>query len=361
MGDRGITYGLKGQARALVPQQGDKDRHRWLVGTNALREENEVQVLEFDSEEDTVRCAESYRHGPEIWSITPSPADPDALITVYNEGGTFRSTLWRLSARTSQLQQQTELTGHTGVIRAVIWHPLAEPALLSIEEGRLRKWALRDAGAEMVADASAGDLYQLWGGAWDPHDTNRLCTAGGNNIQLWDLRTLKKTGEIEGAHYMPVRDIDFAHRHEHQIVSGGDDCKLRFWDLRAGSAAKPLLELGGHSHWIWQTRYSPFHDQMVLSASSDALVNLWYTPSISSGPSSTGHVKPAQSANSSPARASFVKEPHDGKVRSYDDHEDSVYSVAWSAADPWVFASLSYDGRVAVNRVPSQIKYKILI
>jgi hypothetical protein len=35
--------------------------------------------------------------------------------------------------------------------------------------------------------------------------------------------------------------------------------------------------------------------------------------------------------------------------------------LEWSAADPWVFASLSYDGRVMVNRVPSQIKYKILI
>jgi hypothetical protein len=35
--------------------------------------------------------------------------------------------------------------------------------------------------------------------------------------------------------------------------------------------------------------------------------------------------------------------------------------LEWSATDPWVFASLSYDGRVVVNRVPSQIKYKILI
>ena len=35
--------------------------------------------------------------------------------------------------------------------------------------------------------------------------------------------------------------------------------------------------------------------------------------------------------------------------------------VAWSAADPWTFASLSYDGRIAVNHVPSAVKYKILI
>ena len=35
--------------------------------------------------------------------------------------------------------------------------------------------------------------------------------------------------------------------------------------------------------------------------------------------------------------------------------------VAWSSVEPWVFASISYDGRVAINRVPSQVKYKILI
>lgn len=35
--------------------------------------------------------------------------------------------------------------------------------------------------------------------------------------------------------------------------------------------------------------------------------------------------------------------------------------VAWSSVDPWTFASLSYDGRVTIHQVPSQVKYKILI
>jgi hypothetical protein len=38
-----------------------------------------------------------------------------------------------------------------------------------------------------------------------------------------------------------------------------------------------------------------------------------------------------------------------------------VYGLAWSCVDPWLFASLSYDGRVVVNKVPKNIKYKILI
>jgi hypothetical protein len=28
-----------------------------------------------------------------------------------------------------------------------------------------------------------------------------------------------------------------------------------------------------------------------------------------------------------------------------DQHEDSVYKVAWSAADAWIYCSLSFDGR----------------
>ena len=34
--------------------------------------------------------------------------------------------------------------------------------------------------------------------------------------------------------------------------------------------------------------------------------------------------------------------------------------MAWSACDPFVFVSVSYDGRVVINHVPSTEKYKIL-
>ena len=50
----------------------------------------------------------------------------------------------------------------------------------------------------------------------------------------------------------------------------------------------------------------------------------------------------------------------DGVIQSFDDHEDSVYVAEWSSADPWTFASLSYDGRLVVNQVPRNIKFKIL-
>ncbi len=50
----------------------------------------------------------------------------------------------------------------------------------------------------------------------------------------------------------------------------------------------------------------------------------------------------------------------DEVIAKFEEHEDSVYSVAWSSADAWLFASLSYDGRLVVNHVPSQEKFSIL-
>ena len=44
MADRGLTHGLKYQARAIAPVIAEPRRSCWLVGTNAIREENEARV-----------------------------------------------------------------------------------------------------------------------------------------------------------------------------------------------------------------------------------------------------------------------------------------------------------------------------
>jgi EARP and GARP complex-interacting protein 1 len=33
------------------------------------------------------------------------------------------------------------------------------------------------------------------------------------------------------------------------------------------------------------------------------------------------------------------------QIKSVDQHEDCVYSIAWSPAEAWMYASLSYEGR----------------
>ena len=57
----------------------------------------------------------------------------------------------------------------------------------------------------------------------------------------------------------------------------------------------------------------------------------------------------------------YQEKMREGVLEEYDKHEDSVYSVAWSTVDPWLFASLSNDGRLVLNKVSKEIKFNIIL
>jgi len=112
----------------------------------------------------------------------------------------------------------------------------------------------------------------------------------------------------------------------------------------------PVLSLLAHAHWVTSATYNRFHDQLLLSCGTDSQVKLWRAAAISSAPPSLDY----EEADPSEVEA-------DGIVRPYTDHEQSVFGAVWSAADAWIFASLSLDGKVVVNHVPPSEKYKILL
>lgn len=144
---------------------------------------------------------------------------------------------------------------------------------------------------------------------------------------------------------------------------------------------------------IASAKYNRFHDQLLLTGGTDNAANLWSIVSASSAP--LGNMDSGESA------------VLDHLVATYDDHDDSVYAVRWKVAplsaseglilvildlraalpvnilwcscvfvyvcvcpsmhvyrsycDAWVFASLSYDGRLVVSQVPRAQQYSILL
>ncbi|OUC45276.1 hypothetical protein D917_01975, partial [Trichinella nativa] len=103
---------------------------------------------------------------------------------------------------------------------------------------------------------------------------------------------------------------------------------------------------------VCSVRFNPVHDQLFLSSSTDSKVVLWCAASFSSESVDLSFNNDMEDSN--------ISNIPDGPLREYDDHEESVYCCEWSACDPWVFASLSYDGRIVIKRVPRDLKYTIL-
>ena len=61
------------------------------------------------------------------------------------------------------------------------------------------------------------------------------------------LHFYSESHHISNAHGIQTRCLDFNPNKPYQVVTGGDDCKIKFWDIRNPSTH--TLELKQHTHW----------------------------------------------------------------------------------------------------------------
>uniref|UniRef100_A0A8B9PY53 EARP complex and GARP complex interacting protein 1 n=1 Tax=Apteryx owenii TaxID=8824 RepID=A0A8B9PY53_APTOW len=262
------------QARALTPQTAETDAIRFLVGTQSLRYDNQIHIIDFDDENNIINKNVLLHQVGEIWHISASPADKGVLATCYNKTSDSKvvtcAAVWRMpkelesgshespddsssNAQTLELLCHLDNTAH-GNMACVMWEPMG--------------------------------------------DGKRLISLADNNILLWDLQESS---------------------------------------AKAVLSSSTALEGKGQLKFT-SGRWSPHHNCTQIATASDTTVRGWDTRSMRS------------------------KEPlQDSIIATYEEHEDSVYAVEWSSADPWLFASLSYDGRLVINRVPRALKYHILL
>ncbi|XP_064881723.1 EARP-interacting protein homolog isoform X2 [Oncorhynchus nerka] len=330
--DAPVIYGLEFQARALTSQIAESDAIRFLVGTQSLKFDNQIHIIDFDDENNIISKSVLLHQAGEIWHISASPADKAVLSTCYNKTSESRvvtcGAVWRMppewesgshespdDPHNSHNPQNLELLCHLdnsahGNASSVLWEPMGDGTrVISLADNHALLWDLTESSTQATISSSAtlegkGQL-KFTSGKWSPHhNCTQLATANDTAIRGWDLRTMSQIYCIENAHGQLVRDLDFNPNKQYYLASCGDDCKVKFWDVR--NINEPVKILEEHSHWS--------------------------------------------------------KEPlQDSIISTYEEHEDSVYAVEWSSADPWLFASLSYDGRLVINRVPRALKYHILL
>ncbi|XP_074640938.1 EARP and GARP complex-interacting protein 1-like [Tubulanus polymorphus] len=377
--DAPVIYGLEFQARSLTAQVAETDAIRFLVGTQSLRFDNQIHQIDFDDENNQISKNVFLHRDGEIWHISSSPANKSILATCYNSTSEakaeMKAALWRIptdfdatindenSSASHSLEKLSQIgVSDSGDAKCTIWHPGGDGSqLISLVDNNIYLWDINESGehTQMISSGTLDGKGQpkFTTGQWNPHhNCNQVATANDTVIRGWDLRTMSQEWVIENAHEQLVRDLDFNPNKQYYLATCGDDCKVKFWDIR--KTLEPVTILADHSHWVWKVRYNHFHDQLVLSASSDSRVILTNAITISSEP--FGHL-----ADEDEEEIDEDHEPkeksEDGVIAASEEHEDSVYAVEWSTADPWLYASLSYDGRLVINRVPRAEKYKILL
>lgn len=248
---------------------------------------------------------------------------------------------------------------HGSEIKTTEFHPSNTSLVASIVDGKVLLFNRTESKSQVVAEISGKKLN---GGMWS--NANQFVALYENGLRSYDIRDPNHVAwQIDEAHSQAVRDLDVNPNKAFHIASCGDDGALKIFDVR--NSKEPVFSRRDHSHWIFSVSFNKFHDQLILTSSSDGTVLLTCASSCSSEAP-----KDIKSANNDleddddddefqhKTRKTQLK---DGLLESFEQHEDSVYCVEWSAADPWIFASVSYDGRVIVSRIPKKYKYQILL
>ncbi|GJJ71362.1 EARP and GARP complex-interacting protein 1 [Entomortierella parvispora] len=384
---RSCAYGLRHQTRCLAAIKSNDGKSRFIIGTQELLKPNEIHLLTFDEDMFEI-SATTFSHPHEIWDISASKEDPDLFFTCHRQvidGKKSQSTasLWRMKQghkgeeyfdleRMHQHQSRGELElvltldVGDGTTKKVIWQDSTE--VISVEDSRICIWDIdiKQGTAKRTGSIAIPDPnFKFSSAVMNPH-AQEVVAVYGRSIQGWNLSSLKPTFTIQDSQSALIRCLDYNPNKPFQIATGGDDGKVRIWDVRETTTG-PIMTIQDHTHWVWSVAYNKFHDQLVLTSSSDCQVNLQSIVSISTGADykygddDRNEDDHSQGEEEDLAEIGQQDAPTDGLVHAFDQHEDSVYQVAWSSVDPWIFMSLSYDGRAVMNQVPSEEKFKIIM
>ncbi|KAJ1994932.1 Protein tssc1 [Coemansia spiralis] len=330
------VYGIERHTLCLAAMTGDTQSNRFALGTLGITEPSEIHLVDFKSDEGELQ-SQVYKHHSGIRALASVPQDPLQLVVVNADHSV---ELVELTAdETRQLAPITPMGPEPHSVACHSSNPVA-----AVASSAVGVWDLAQSTMQCTLPTTNAAAV-----AWHPNDPRQLATADGASVRTWDTRTRQPLLTIHHAH-TKARSLAFNPVVPYMLASGGN--MVRIWDMRSPSSA--LLEIDNHSHWVLGIEFNPSHDQLLLSAGSDGLVNLESVVSASSAQLVAGGALDTDSDTQS-------CEAVDGLVAQFDDHETSVYAAHWSVADPWIFASLSFDGRLVINTVPREEKYKILL
>lgn len=233
------------QGRRLVSSSGDKTCAQWDLETG---EEILPLVLKHPG-----------------WVNGMDVSDDGSLALTICEDGQLR--LWSLAdAELLRAIQPTKNVLYTSVD---ISPDGSFAAAACAAEASVQLWRL-DTGAEIEQPwLKLGNRSGiLWSAQFSPQG-DQLLTVGGNDAQLWDVRTRERITRFTPHGTVAAADISPDGR---LLITGSWDRSAKIWDVATGKAIRKLDGL--HTGFINSVEFSP-DGKLVLTSSDDGTARFW--------------------------------------------------------------------------------------
>lgn len=239
----------------------------------------QVKLLRYNEDTEDLQCVALYHHpGAGVLSLGSCTSDAGLLSTVWDTVPLKRGAVWRMPrmadgaaidagrlSRAEPSPQDLVVVGDVpdvagSSLHSLVWCPGVEGSastqLLAVTDRGVRVYdAAAVEGDRKLVQVSAaeyedgGEAGFIGGAAWDPHHAGEAAVAVDGSIRMFDVRSGEGTRTLSGgmAAGGVVRGISYNPNKPWFLSTGGDDYKVKCWDVRKPST--PLKVLEGHAHW----------------------------------------------------------------------------------------------------------------
>ena len=224
--------------------------------------DNAVKLWEINSD-GTIKEKEKKTltgHTGPVYAVAFHPTDGNLVATV-SQDKTGR--VWNISEGKTKF----ELKGHTDVVETVAFSPDGKLLATAGADKGVRMWGAADGKEVKNLGAHDGSVYSV---AFSP-DGKLLATAGAgkdNLVKLWSVKDQKELKPLKG-HEQPVTCVAFAG--DDKLVTTSMDRTIRVWDA---AGAKELKKLGPTADDPYSVAWSPKAKRAAVCGYS-GLVTVW--------------------------------------------------------------------------------------
>lgn len=308
-------------------EDSENDKHSFLVGTAGIVGDNKIYVLEYEEESNSLSSLWSWSHSDKIKYLSSSS---------WKEGCLF-AAIFNSSYEVYQVtgeQRDTIFTVHKSC-HQILWDAEDRDKFFVVSSKKISSVALEGSGGDSISEREicSDDIVYA---SIDPfHSTNCLCVDG-KKISVIDFRAPEPVLSMSPMHgFGLITTIEHSSVTPGRFLTTGTDGVIKVYDIRmnSGYSLDCMYHFQAHDHSIHKALFNPFHDELLISCSSDQSLRLWELK---------------QRAEHSP-------------IQSVNEFHDTVLDLCWSDNGPWVFAGVSYNGKVIVDTVLNEKKMAILL
>ena len=171
-------------------------------------------------------------------------------------------------------------------------------------------------------------------------DNKSLAIGIGSHLLVYDIITNQLIDENKNAHSNGILSLYFNPLKAFILISTGFDNLIKFWTIK--ELKLETFKISDSPHWVWQTSYHFTYSRLFLTCNSSSTVRLYVF-------------------NKDEDINDMKKANLNYDCIEYLEFDETVYSIDWSKINPWIFVGLSYNGMLHINKIPDDLKFKIMI